>query len=314
MSELREQTYTPDEVAKILKISKHTVYELVKRGDLTAFRVGNKMRIDAHDLAIYKQNMRYISQSASKNRLTMKVDQGSPSSLSLAGSHDFLIEHLTHFRDTTPSSYLLHTTYIGSLDGLMMLYQGKTDIAAMHLLDPVTKEYNLPYVQRFFIQEPITVLKLAVRKQGLIVAQNNPKNIYFWEDLARKDVTFVNRQKGSGTRFLLDSELAKRRIRPQHIRGYEQEVWNHLDAAACVARGSADVTLGIEAAAKKLNLSFIPLKTESFDLIFRWTKDNSKGLTSFCELLQSDRFKNSLQHLDGYDFSQLGHIIYQANV
>lgn len=314
MSELREQTYTPDEVAKILKISKHTVYELVKRGDLTAFRVGNKMRIDAHDLAIYKQNMRYISQSVSKNRLTMKVDQGSPSSLRIAGSHDFLIEHLTHFRDTTPSSYLLHTTYIGSLDGLMMLYQGKTDIAAMHLLDPVTKEYNLPYVQRFFIQEPITVLKLAVRKQGLIVAQNNPKNICFWEDLARKDVIFVNRQKGSGTRFLLDSELAKRRIRPQHIRGYEQEVWNHLDAAACVARGSADVALGIEAAAKKLNLSFIPLKTESFDLIFRWTKDNSKGLTSFCELLQSDRFKNSLQHLDGYDFSQLGHTIYQANV
>ncbi|EGL84147.1 DNA binding domain protein, excisionase family [Caldalkalibacillus thermarum TA2.A1] len=309
--------YTPDEVAELLKISKHTVYELIKRGELAAFRVGNKMRIEPQDLEAYKRQTKVSALSSSTSYSTIEsrnaIVPGYPSpALRLAGSHDFLIEHMTRFMNSTTPSLLLHSSYIGSLEGLMMLYRGATDIAAIHLIDPATKEYNLPFIHRLFIHEPITVMRLAARTQGFIVAKNNPKNISTWEDLQREDVTFVNRQKGSGTRFLLDAHLAERKIHPQSIKGYEHEEWSHFDTAARVARGSADVALGIEAAARKLDLSFIPVATEYFDLVIRWTDENKASLTRFCQMVRSAAFKTSLKQLEGYDDEELGNIIYET--
>lgn len=302
---LSQQTFTADEVASMLKISKHTVYELIKRGELTAYRVGNMMRIDESDFEAFKESMRTTPSQPAQEELT------GVNSLQIVGSHDFLVEHLVKFVNKQPAQFILQPTYIGSLEGLMMLYRGQADIAAVHLLDPTSHEYNIPFIKQLFVHEPISLIRLAGREQGFIVHKNNPKNITKWTDLARNDVTIINRQKGSGTRFLLDSFLAKEDISPADVKGYENEEWSHLSTAAVVQRGAADVALGIRSAADKLGLDFIPAYNEQFDLVIRWTKNNEEHLSSLVETIKSDKFLNSIKQISGYDFTETGKTIYQ---
>ncbi|KKK39377.1 excisionase [Mesobacillus campisalis] len=303
---MHDLTYTPDEIAAMFKISKHTVYELIKRGELNAFKVGNKMRIEHAEMERYKANS--AAPPASGIR-TPPTENRTNYTLRLAGSHDFLVEHLVKYAAGQAAGLGIQPSYIGSLEGLMMLYRGSADIAAIHLLDPASQEYNLPFIRQLFIHEPITVIRLASREQGLIVAKGNPKNIRGIDDFSRKDVTVVNRQKGSGTRFLLDSYLAESKISPELVKGYEMEEWTHLGAASHIARGSAHAAFGIKHAALQLGLDFIPITHEKFDLVFRQTEQNSTALTHLLELIHVTTFKESVQKLEGYDARELGAII-----
>jgi putative molybdopterin biosynthesis protein len=300
------KAYTPDEVAAMFQISKHTVYELIKRGELQAFKIGNKMRIEHAEIERFKENTKAPAKKSQKEQLDTHA-----SPVRLSGSHDFLVEHFV--KQTLNDLQLqIQPTYIGSLEGLMMLYRGQCDIAAIHLLDPASQEYNLPFIHQLFVYESIIVLRFASRKQGLIVAKGNPKEIVDFIDLVRKDVRFVNRQKGAGTRFLLDSLLAKLKIDPAAINGYSTEEWNHLSTASYISRGMADVAFGIQSAANHLGLDFIPFANEQFDLVFRFTKDNKQSLTNLITYLQSPEFKSSLTDLEGYDIQDLGKIIFQT--
>lgn len=298
------QIYTPDEIASMLKISKHTVYEMIKRGDLAAFKVGNKMRIEESEFERYKASM-----SAAPAR-AQEAKGNSQHSLQLAGSHDFLVEQLVKYIASEGTGLSITPSYIGSLEGLMMLYRGSADIAAVHLLDPTSQQYNLPFIRQLFVHEPITVMRLASREQGMIVAKGNPKDITGVKDLARTDVTIVNRQKGAGTRFLLDSFLANEKLEPTNVKGYENEEWTHLGAAAHISRGTADAAFGIRCAASQLGLDFIPLTREQFDLVFRWTPGNKEALQHLIDLIQLTNFKDSIADLDGYDAEEFGNIIY----
>ncbi|WP_249745476.1 substrate-binding domain-containing protein [Mesobacillus boroniphilus] len=296
------QIYTPDEIASMLKISKHTVYELIKRGDLSAFKVGNKMRIEESEFERYKASM-----SATSARTKESKDLHT---LQLAGSHDFLVEQLVKYIASESTGLSITPSYIGSLEGLMMLYRGSADIAAVHLLDPASQQYNLPFIRQLFVHEPITVMRLASREQGLIVAKGNPKNISGVKDLARNDVKIINRQKGAGTRFLLDSFLANEKIEPSAVKGYENEEWTHLGAAAHISRGTADAAFGIKCAASQLGLDFIPATREQFDIVFRWTPENKGALKHLIDLIQLTNFKESIAELDGYNAEDFGKIIY----
>lgn len=298
------QIYTPDEIASMLKISKNTVYEMIKRGDLAAFKVGNKMRIEESEFERYKASM-------SANPMKTQESKGKAQhSLQLAGSHDFLVEQLVKYIASEGTGLSITPSYIGSLEGLMMLYRGSADIAAVHLLDPASQQYNLPFIRQLFVHEPITVMRLASREQGLIVGKGNPKNISGVKDLARSDVTIINRQKGAGTRFLLDSFLASEKLEPASVNGYESEEWTHLGAAAHISRGSADAAFGIRCAASQLGLDFIPLTKEQFDIVFRWTPGNKEALQHLIDLIQLTNFKDSIADLDGYDAEEFGKIIY----
>ncbi|WP_286180623.1 substrate-binding domain-containing protein [Bacillus sp. ISL-37] len=296
------QIYTPDEIAAMLKISKHTVYELIKRGDLSAFKVGNKMRIEESEFERYKTSMSAIPARTKESKALH--------TLQLAGSHDFLVEQLVKYIALEGTGLSITPSYIGSLEGLMMLYRGSADIAAVHLLDPASQQYNLPFIRQLFVHEPITVMRLASREQGLIVAKGNPKKITGVKDLARSDVTIINRQKGAGTRFLLDSFLANEKLEPSAIKGYANEEWTHLGAAAHISRGTADAAIGIRCAASQLGLDFIPLTKEQFDLVFCWTPENKGALQHLVDLIQLTNFKESIADLDGYDAEDFGKIIY----
>jgi putative molybdopterin biosynthesis protein len=302
------KAYTPDEVAQLFQISKHTVYELIKRGELQAFKVGNKMRIEHSEIERYKES----TKAPAKRIQVEQIDTGSSLPIRLSGSHDFLVEHLV--KQTSKDLQLqIQPTYIGSLEGLMMLYRGQSDIAAIHLLDPASREYNLPFIHQLFVYESISVVRFVSREQGFIVAKGNPKGIYDFNHLVGNNVQFVNRQKGAGTRFLFDSMLSKNGIDPSEINGYSTEEWNHLSTASYISRGMADVAFGIQSAASHLGLDFIPVAKEQFDLVFRFTNENKQNLTDLIHYLQSPRFKNSLTDLEGYDIQDLGTIIYQTS-
>jgi putative molybdopterin biosynthesis protein len=301
---MEDKVYTPDEVAQIFQISKHTVYELIKRGELNAFKIGNKMRIEQVELDQFKEKQKAPTQRHNAADLAKVV--GYPNPLKLAGSHDLLVEQLVKLASLGENAIQIQPTYIGSLEGLMMLYRGQCDMAAIHLLDPVSKEYNVPFINQLFVHEKISLIRFATREQGLILPKGNPKKISKISDFARVDVKFVNRQKGSGTRFLFDSLLAQEKISPLNITGYEMVEWNHLSAASYISRGAADVTFGIQAAANHLNLDFLPIAREQFDFVFKWTEENQETLTRLVELLQSDSLRDGLKDCPGYDLEQLG--------
>jgi putative molybdopterin biosynthesis protein len=301
---MEDKVYTPDEVAQIFQISKHTVYELIKRGELNAFKIGNKMRIEQTELERFKEYQKAPTQR--KNATVLESQVGYPNPLRLAGSHDLLVEQLVKLASVGGNDIQIQPTYIGSLEGLMMLYRGQCDIAAIHLLDPVSQEYNVPFINQLFVHEKISVIRFAAREQGLILPKENPKKIASISDLARPDVTFVNRQKGSGTRFLFDSLLVKEKISPINITGYNVVEWNHLSAASYISRGAADVTVGIQAAANHLNLDFLPIAREQFDFVLKWTDENQETLTRFIEFLQSDSLREGLKDCPGYGLEQLG--------
>jgi putative molybdopterin biosynthesis protein len=301
---MEDKVYTPDEVAQIFQISKHTVYELIKRGELNAFKIGNKMRIEQIELDQFKEKQKAPTQRQNATALPKEVEYPNP--LRLAGSHDLLVEQLVKLAALEENAIQIQPTYIGSLEGLMMLYRGQCDIAAIHLLDPVSQKYNVPFINQLFVHEKISLIRFATRAQGLILPKGNPKKISHISDIVRPDVKFVNRQKGSGTRFLFDSLLAKENISPINISGYEMVEWNHLSAASYISRGAADVTFGIQAAANHLNLDFLPIASEQFDFVFKWTNENQETLTRLLELLQSDSLRDGLKDCPGYNLEQLG--------
>ncbi|KAB2332856.1 helix-turn-helix transcriptional regulator [Bacillus mesophilum] len=298
---MHNKIYTPDEVAALLKISKHTVYELIKRGELASFKVGKKMRIEERELNRLKTGA-----------MSAPVKQSQSIQLRLAGSHDFLVESLVQYVSKEDLDISIQPSYIGSLEGLMELYKGRCDIAAVHLLEPVSKMYNLPFIHQLFVHEKITVMRLAAREQGLIAAAGNPHNIKGIKDLERNNLVFVNRQKGSGTRFLFDTILADKKINPVAINGYEHEEWTHLSAASHISSGNADAAFGIKTAASRLNLDFIPIAVEQFDLVFKWTQKNENALQHIVDVLELTSFREHVDALAGYDGSQFGCITYDS--
>ena len=161
----------------------------------------------------------------------------------------------------------MSSSNVGSLGGLLALRRGEAHAAGVHLLDEATGEYNLPYVRRYVKGRDVVVVNLAKRIQGLIVPAGNPKGVGRLEDLAGGDVRFINRQRGSGTRMLLDYMLGRLGIEAGAVSGYDREEYTHLAVAAAVAGGRADVGLGILSAARALAVDFVPLLEEQYDLV-----------------------------------------------
>jgi putative molybdopterin biosynthesis protein len=195
---------------------------------------------------------------------------------------------------------------IGSLGGLVALKRNEAHIIGTHLLDPATGEYNLPDLQRQQLLAKVVVTNLVVREQGLIVPKGNPKKIKGLKDLTRAGVMFVNRQPGAGTRVLLDYKLSKLKIKPEQIHGYEREEVTHMAVAVAIASGLADTGLGIKSAAKALELDFVPIEREEYDLVFLKDFYHSELGQKLATVIRSEAFKQAVMALDGYDTKKTG--------
>lgn len=310
-------SYTPEEVAKILKISKFTVYELIKRGELTAYHIGRKVRVENADLERYKQKAKgasSVSASAPSSPLgnsptSSNTHFSSDEGLVICGQ-DIVLDILTrHLGKQFPSLRFLRQ-YIGSIDGLNALYRGLANVVTTHLWDSDTDEYNTPYVRRMIPGHAATIINLVYRIEGFYVAKENPKNILTWNDLTRPDIRFINRERGSGARVLLDEKLRVLDINHTSINGYTDEEMSHVAVASKVARGEADVGLGIEKAAMQVsNIDFVPLQKERYDLVIRQEDLEKPHFQALMSILNSASFKNEVLGIGGYDVSHMGKVI-----
>jgi putative molybdopterin biosynthesis protein len=223
------------------------------------------------------------------------------------GSHDMTLDLLAQF--LAERRRRLVSANVGSQGGLVALRRGEAHLAGSHLLDPETGEYNLPYLKQYLLDTPVEVVTWVGREQGILTRRGNPKSIKGLQDLARPDVRFVNRQKGAGTRVLLDYHLDKLGIPAASINGYDQEEYTHLAVAAAVASGRADCGMAITASAQALDLDFIPLFQERYDLIIPCEYLHGDLLSPLFDLMSDPRFRQAVSVLPGYDLSQMGQIV-----
>jgi putative molybdopterin biosynthesis protein len=220
------------------------------------------------------------------------------------GSHDITIDIMAQF--LAAQNRRLTSANVGSLGGLIALSRGEAHLAGSHLLDPESGEYNLKYVRQILPNISVKIIALVGRQQGLMVCKGNPKEILTLKDLGRKDVSYINRQSGAGTRVLLDYHLRLLDIDAETIKGYHNEEFTHLAVAAAIASNRADCGLGIAAAAHALDLDFIPLYQERYDLIIPQKFYEADLLNPLIKLLKDPEFKNSVASLPGYNIEQMG--------
>ena len=225
------------------------------------------------------------------------------------GSHDISLDLLASRIRQVDARLSLASANVGSMGGIMAVKEGQAHMAGTHLLDPATGDFNVPYILEQFSPGEVVLVHLGWREQGLMVLAGNPKNISGINDLAKPDVRFVNRQKGSGTRLLLDYELERKGIEPGSVAGYEREMFTHTAVAAAVTGGSADAALGVLAAAKALGLEFIPVARERYDLLMPESFARTRGYEAVLSVLRDPGYRSEVEALGGYDLFESGKLI-----
>ena len=231
--------------------------------------------------------------------------------LVVLGSHDNTLDLLGTLLRRRDPRLRLSSGHVGSLGGLMALRQGRSHLGGSHLFDAGTKTYNIPYIRRYLPDLPLKLINLAWRQQGLMVLPGNPENIHTIADLTRKGVRFINRQRGAGTRVLLDYLLQEEGLEAGAIQGYEREEYTHMAVAVNVLSGTADAGLGILAAARALGLDFIPLLPERYDLVVPESTFHDPRFQTLLAVIRSDAFQDAAQDLGGYDLQDCGKILWE---
>jgi putative molybdopterin biosynthesis protein len=226
------------------------------------------------------------------------------------GSHDLTVDILRSLiQEKSGGRFTISSTNVGSMGGLLAVDKGIAHFAGCHLLDPDTGEYNRPYIARFVKNRPVTVVTVVHRWQGLMVSKANPKGIQSVRDLARPEVRFINRQAGSGTRVLLDYELSRAQIAAEAIHGYTSEEYTHMNIAMAVASGRADTGLGIMAAARALDLDFIPITRERYDFVIPTELIDDENVRALLEQIRSADFRRQVCAMGGYEVEETGKMV-----
>ena len=222
------------------------------------------------------------------------------------GSHDLVLDlAASALRERDPQLTLVSSN-VGSLGGLVAVRDGLCHLAGSHLLDPATGEYTLPYLDRVLGPGEGAVVRLVHRQQGLMVAPGNPLGLRGIEDLTRPGLRYVNRQRGAGTRVLLDHELSRSGLDPVDVEGYGREESTHLAVGAAVASGRADAGLGILAAARAFGLDFVPVAEEPYDLVTTAATLAAGVLDPLLDLIGDAGFIASVEALGGYSTAETG--------
>ncbi|MBC3888830.1 helix-turn-helix domain-containing protein [Acetobacterium paludosum] len=322
---MEKDLLSAQEVADILKIARNTVYALIKRGELSSSKVGKQVRISRDEVESYLKRTMNIDTNREKasKKSNIPVEESNNRTLNqnmnetIRGNNGFiicgqdisldvLINHLNNRND----SLQIYRSYLSSYNGIYALYQGKVNLVTAHMWDGEVNDYNISYIKKMMPGIPALIMRIGKRQQGLYVQRNNPKNINNWKDLKRSDLTIVNREKGSGTRILLDEKLRLEGIDGEKIEGYFRECKSHLAVANIVSRGGADVGIGSETGCMNIQgVEFIPLQTECYDLVIRLSDADKQPYKTVIEIVTSESFKMDLQNILNYDTSETGRIV-----
>jgi len=226
------------------------------------------------------------------------------------GSHDNALDVLGNFLKKRHPELSLSSAHVGSMGGLLALKRGEAHLAGTHLLDEETGEYNVSYIKKHLPGKKTVLVNLVYRTQGFIVPRGNPKGIKGFADLARKDVVFVNRQAGAGTRLLTDLYLKKLQIDPGAVNGYDHEEFTHMAVAAAVLSGAADTGLAVLSAAQALDLDFVPVAQERYDLAIPQEFYDTPMLRALLAIIRDDKeFRDQITAMGGYDVSEMGKVL-----
>jgi putative molybdopterin biosynthesis protein len=226
------------------------------------------------------------------------------------GSHDNALDVLANFLKKRHPELSFSSAHVGSMGGLLALKRGEAHLAGTHLLDEETGEYNVSYIKKLLPEKHVMLVNLVYREQGLLVPKGNPKGIRGFEDLGRKDVVFVNRQAGAGTRLLTDMHLKRLGIDPADVKGYDREEYTHMAVAAAVLSGAADTGLAVLSAAQALGLDFIPVARERYDLAVPAEFSDTPLMQALFGIIQNDsEFRDQIAGMGGYDVSEMGRVI-----
>ncbi len=305
------KSLSTQEVAEILHISKSTVYELIRRGEINSYKIGRKVRFTQDDVDAYIARSRHEQSVQPIKRIEVQSELLHPKPADggtiVISGQDVILDILANLLHQHANA---QRVYLNSFEGLLALYEGRVDAAACHLYDAEEKSYNVPFVKKLLPGIPAALINLSYRTQGFYVAAGNPKEIHGWRDLARRDISIINRGPGSSARVLLDGQLHRMGLNKRMVAGYEREMKSHLTMAAAIAMGEADLAVGTERISRQMEgLDFIPLQQERFDLaVHRELLETDEG-EELLEILRSDAFKKEVRHFSGNDYRDLGKIV-----
>ncbi len=302
---MNKEMLTTDDLAEYLSIHKNQIYRLIKEKRLPATRVTGKWLfpkrlVDEWVIASAKESVQgEPKKDPPENRIV------------IAGSNDIALEMLAKKVHARFPHFNVSLSNVGSLAGLNALRRGTCHIAASHLLDTETGEYNNSHVRKYFPDLNVRIINLAHREQGLLMKKGNPLRVAKLEDLASRKGTFINRQDGSGTRVLLDFLLKEHHVDPSEIPGYDTVAYTHLEVGVAILQGSAQIGMGIRAVAQLLGLDFIPLANERFDLIVPTQWHDAEPVRALCRSLALDDFKTTVSCMGGYETYDTGRVMYE---
>ncbi len=301
---MSEELFNTKEVARYLGINEKQVYALIKARRIPATRLTGKWVFPKKllDEWIETDARRALGKARERSR---RID----GAILAAGSDDPVLGLLAGSLRRVDPGLVLFVAAVGSTEGLKALNRGYTDVAFTHLLDPETGEYNVPLLPRLVPDRQAAAVNVFHRQVGLVVAKGNPKGLRAVSDLKKKGVRLVNRQAGSGTRQLLDSELARARVEAARIEGYGTEVCTHHEVALAVHAGEADVGVAAASAARLLDLGFVPLREERFDMVVDRAAFFEQRIQALIDLLGSKDFRSQVSRLGGYDFRDCGKLL-----
>lgn len=300
-----KQLLSTKEVARYLGINEKMVYTLVSEKGLPASKVTGKWIFPQH---LVEQWIEANTQNLPKPTAAAAAPDGL---LIIAGSNDPLLEQTISLHNGRNSQGMAVFGNLGSMGGIRALKQGYCQMATSHLLQTEGDDYNFEFVSQDILPPPV-VVNFCRRRQGLVLAQGNPKNIHATADLARSDVRIVNRKLGTGTRLLFDRQLKSVNIQPRKLAGYSNEVARHMDVGLAVLSGKADTGPCIQPVAELLGLDFIPWRWERYDLLISKERFFDPSVQNFLSLLHDQAFRKLADEFKGYDLSISGKMIFPA--
>lgn len=297
------------EVAAYLQINEKQVYRLIRNGTIPCTRVTGKWLFPQSLVEEWVQRGARAKTLHAARPLAVTERFGLDRGLLVAGSNDLLLDSLFELARQRYPEYLIYTTNLGSFGGLEALKQGKAHIALAHLRDPATGEYNVPFLGQYLPLDAVVAVTLWHRRVGLLQRPDGPA-VESFADLRRRKVRFVNRQRGSGIRWLIDQRLQEAQVKASQIKGYDTEVWTHWEVGLCILRHQADVGVAAESVARLLDLAFREVVEERFDLLVLKDHYFTKPVQALLELVTSDELKTRAVALGGYDVRDTGKVAF----
>ena len=306
----QNKSLSTQEVADILHVSKSTIYDLIRKGEIHSYKIGRKVRFTQDDVDAYIARSRHEHSTRPVRNIdthsTLLTPQKKEAPELIISGQDVVLDILANYLQQEG----IHTarTYLNSFEGLLSLYQDNIHVAACHLFDGV--DYNTAFVRSLMPGIPAVLINVSYRTQGFYVQKGNPKNIRGWPDLGREGISVLNRRVGSSARILMDTQLKRLGIPASSVRGYDRIMKSHLTMAAAIAAGEADLAIGTERISRQIeNLDFIPLLEERFDFVIKKEMMHTEAVQALLKVLKDPAFRREIAHFSGNDYRDLGKII-----